>query len=211
VVDAAELRESPSRGRPEIEIPVPKHQTARRPAAGSAAIVHLRADGLGAASGRLEGATGGRGCLSIDLRELRERMISSRVAGAPPEGDVYRDEPWGHNPMGRRSLDRSHGMASFRNQSRVSGCPDEGAGRDQRKASGCLSQRHSKGRGRSLPSLRVDYRPAVAVQSLGEAATRLGMSRPEFGGHDRAGTIPAPPTGYTPMIPTRQLVQQSIG
>jgi excisionase family DNA binding protein len=50
------------------------------------------------------------------------------------------------------------------------------------------------------PSERVEY-----VLSLGEAAARLGMSRAELEAMIAAGKIEALPTGYTRMIPTREI------
>jgi len=46
---------------------------------------------------------------------------------------------------------------------------------------------------------------AIGVLSLGEAATRLGVSRSELEAMIAAGTIEALPTGYTGMIPTREI------
>jgi excisionase family DNA binding protein len=45
----------------------------------------------------------------------------------------------------------------------------------------------------------------VVVLSVGEAATRLGISRDELEAMIAAGKIEALPTGYTKMIPTREV------
>ena len=50
--------------------------------------------------------------------------------------------------------------------------------------------------------------------SLGEAGVRLGVSRQRLEAMIAAGTIEALPTGYTRMIPTREverLTKQEIG
>ena len=46
---------------------------------------------------------------------------------------------------------------------------------------------------------------AVYVLTLGEAAARLGLSRPQLETMIEAGTIEALPTGFTRTIPTREL------
>jgi excisionase family DNA binding protein len=51
---------------------------------------------------------------------------------------------------------------------------------------------------------------AIPVLSLGEAAIRLGISRAKLEKMIEAGTIKALPTGYTRMIPRRE-VQRLIG
>jgi excisionase family DNA binding protein len=59
----------------------------------------------------------------------------------------------------------------------------------------------------SLPPLIVEPHrdESVRVLSLGEAAARLGVSRPELEAMIAAGKIEALPTGYTRMIPTREV------
>lgn len=58
-----------------------------------------------------------------------------------------------------------------------------------------------------------DMRPAerpdesVSVLSLGEAAARLGVSCPELEAMIDAGKIEALPTGFTRMIPGREVVR----
>ncbi len=47
--------------------------------------------------------------------------------------------------------------------------------------------------------------PGVRVLSLGEAAIRLGVSRSQLEAMIAAGKIEALPTGYTRMIPTREV------
>jgi len=52
---------------------------------------------------------------------------------------------------------------------------------------------------------RVKYGPGIGVLSLGEASQRLGLSRAQLEAMIDAGTIEALPTGYTRMIPTREI------
>lgn len=54
------------------------------------------------------------------------------------------------------------------------------------------------------------YRVVVGVLSLGEAAKRLGVSRPELEAMIAAGTIEALPTGYVRMIPTREVERLKV-
>jgi hypothetical protein len=51
----------------------------------------------------------------------------------------------------------------------------------------------------------IDYGPGVLVQSLGEAAAKLGVNRAELEDMIAASKIRALPTGYTRMIPTREV------
>lgn len=46
---------------------------------------------------------------------------------------------------------------------------------------------------------------AIGVLSLGEAAARLGVSRSALEAMIDAGKVEALPTGYTRMIPTREV------
>jgi excisionase family DNA binding protein len=59
----------------------------------------------------------------------------------------------------------------------------------------------------SLPPLIAEPRrdESVRVLSLGEAAARLAVSRPELEAIIAAGKIKALPTGYTRMIPTSEV------
>jgi excisionase family DNA binding protein len=52
--------------------------------------------------------------------------------------------------------------------------------------------------------LTVENR-AIGVLSLGEAAVRLGLSRPQLEAMIDRGLIEALPTGYTRMIPTTEV------
>lgn len=54
------------------------------------------------------------------------------------------------------------------------------------------------------PSERVEY-----VLSLGEAAARLGVGRSELEAMLAAGKVEALPTGFTRMIPTREIERLS--
>jgi hypothetical protein len=49
--------------------------------------------------------------------------------------------------------------------------------------------------------------PGVGVLALGEAAARLGMSRAQLEKMIDAGTVQALPTGFTRMIPTREVAR----
>jgi excisionase family DNA binding protein len=51
----------------------------------------------------------------------------------------------------------------------------------------------------------VEPRPSSAALTLGEAASQLGISRPELEAMIAAGRIEALWTGYTRMIPTREV------
>jgi excisionase family DNA binding protein len=59
----------------------------------------------------------------------------------------------------------------------------------------------------------IEWQPGdgVGVLSLGETAARLGMSRAELERMIDAGKIEALPTGYTRMIPTREVGRLSHG
>ena len=54
-------------------------------------------------------------------------------------------------------------------------------------------------------SNRIRPKESVLVRTLGEAAARLGVSRPELEAMIDAATIEALPTGYTRTIPTREI------
>jgi hypothetical protein len=54
------------------------------------------------------------------------------------------------------------------------------------------------------PSERVEY-----VLALGEAAARLGMSRTQLEAMIDAGKVETLPTGFTRMIPTREIERLS--
>jgi excisionase family DNA binding protein len=54
------------------------------------------------------------------------------------------------------------------------------------------------------------YAVVVGVLSLGEAATRLGVSRSELDAMIAAGKIEALPTGFTRMIPTREVQRLNV-
>lgn len=56
------------------------------------------------------------------------------------------------------------------------------------------------------PSERVEY-----VLSLGEAATRLGVSRTALEAMIDAGKVETLPTGFTRMIPTREVERLTKG
>jgi excisionase family DNA binding protein len=57
-----------------------------------------------------------------------------------------------------------------------------------------------------VPQSRPDpYGVVVAVLSLGEAAQRLGISRGELEAMIESGKVDALPTGFTRMIPTREI------
>ena len=49
------------------------------------------------------------------------------------------------------------------------------------------------------------------VLSLGEAAARLGVSRSELEAMIAAGNVEALPTGFTRMIPTREVERLRVG
>ncbi len=51
----------------------------------------------------------------------------------------------------------------------------------------------------------ASHGPGVAVLSLGEAAAKLGVSRAELEAMIAAGKIEALTTGFTQMIPTREV------
>jgi excisionase family DNA binding protein len=57
---------------------------------------------------------------------------------------------------------------------------------------------------RSIPVPSYRHEP-VLVLSLGEAATRLGISRTEIEAMIASGALEALPTGYTQMIPKREI------
>ena len=64
-----------------------------------------------------------------------------------------------------------------------------------------------------LSAERLSERPdeSVAVLSLGEAAARLGIGRSELEALISAGKVRALPTGFTTMIPTREVERLTTG
>jgi excisionase family DNA binding protein len=74
------------------------------------------------------------------------------------------------------------------------------------------TKKKSTSRPVSLPPVIEPNRgESVLVLSLGEAGARLGISRSELEAMITAGKIQALPTGYTRMIPTREVRRLSAG
>jgi hypothetical protein len=57
----------------------------------------------------------------------------------------------------------------------------------------------------------VAHGPGVGVLALGEAATRLGMSRAQLEKMIDAGKVQALPVGFTRMIPMREVERLRAG